>query len=198
MAARRTPRSSSGARGRRASSRSAPASNTTGIIVGGGVVLVVVLVVAMTMFGESNTPATGGKPAPSANAVEKPVPQPAKDLSLPPAKAGKEPARPAPELRVGDLTKADAYYLKAKKMNDDGRRAQATGDNKEFNRLINDSWDTLETLDTSIETYTDWLAEADLEDWRLPPAYVKLQKRLNVYDKLRGRLRRVKGNRQKK
>lgn len=196
MAARRNPKSSSGARSRRSSSRPSRASNTTGIILGSSVVLVIV--VAMTMFGGSKKPDPVGKPASTENAVKKPRPQLAKDTSLPPAKAGKEPARPAPELLIETLTKADAYYLKAKKMSDDGRRAQAAGKNKEFNRLINDGWDTLETLDASIETYTDWLAEADLEEWRLPPAYVKLQKRLNVYDKLRGRLHRVKGNRQKK
>ena len=82
-------------------------------------------------------------------------------------------------------------------MDEDGRRAQAAGDNKLFNKLMNDSWDTLELLLGSIETYTDWLEEADLEDWRLPSAYVTLQKRLGIYLKLRGRVRRVKGNRQK-
>lgn len=168
----------------------------TGVIIGGGAVLLLLVLAMMAMDKGSPDP----DPTPAAKPIAEvaPKPPPAKDTSLPAAKSGKEPTRPAPELTADALAKADAYYYKAKKMNDDGRRAQAAGKNKEFNKLINDGWDTLESLDTSIETYTDWLEEADLEEWRLPPAYVKLQKRLNVYDKLRGRLRRVKGNRQGK
>jgi len=170
----------------------------TGVILGGGALVVVLVIVAVMMSGGSGDGKADPTAAPRSVGKAAPTPPPKKDVSLPAAKAGKEPTRPAPALTVEVLTKADAYYYKAKKMNDDGRRAQAAGKNKEFNALINDGWDTLEALDKSIETYTDWLAEADLEEWRLPPVYVKLQKRLNVYDKLRGRLRRVKGNRQGK
>lgn len=164
-------------------------------MIGAGVALVVVLAMAAAMFSGSGgdvTPKAGPETTTPPAAVSVRAAEP-----LPAAKAGKTPTTPAPALSPEALTKADAYYLKAKKMDEDGRRAQAAGDNKLFNKLMNDSWDTLELMLASIETYTDWLEEADLEDWRLPPAYVRLQKRLGIYDKLRGRVRRVKGNRQK-
>lgn len=167
-------------------------------MIGAGVALVVVLAMAAVMFSEFGgdegdvTAKAGSKTTSPPAAVSARVAEP-----LPAAKAGKTPTTPAPALSPEALTKADAYYRKAKKMDEDGRRAQAAGDSKLFNKLMNDSWDTLELMLGSIETYTDWLEEADLEDWRLPPAYVRLQKRLGIYDKLRGRVRRVKGNRQK-
>ncbi len=168
------------------------------MMIGAGAALIVVLALAAMMFSGSG--ADGGDVA--AKAGSKTTSPPAAGSAraaepLPAAKAGKTPTTPAPGLPAEVLTKADAYYLKAKKMDEDGRRAQAAGDNKLFNKLMNDSWDTLELLLGSIETYTDWLEEADLEDWRLPSAYVTLQKRLGIYLKLRGRVRRVKGNRQK-
>jgi hypothetical protein len=164
-------------------------------MIGAGVALVVVLALAAVRFSGSGGDVTAKvgleTPSPPA-AVSARVAEP-----LPAAKAGKTPTTPAPELPAEVVTKADAFYLKAKKMDEDGRRAQAAGDNKLFNKLMNDSWDTLELLLGSMETHTDWLEEADLEGWRLPPAYVTLQKRLGIYFKLRGRVRRVKGNRQK-
>ncbi len=197
MAARRSSRPSTGTRSRRPSARTAQANTTTPIIIGAGVLVVVVAIAVMTMTGDNKSGDGGNKaPSPTVKPVA-PEAKPKKAAALPAARPGKDPTTPAPDLTNDFLTKADAYYLKAKKIHDDGRRAQAAGNNKEFNKLMNDSWDTLENLDSFIETYTDWLEEADMEEWRVPAIYVKLQKRLSIYDKLRGGLRRVKGNRQK-
>lgn len=170
----------------------------TGIIVGGLVVLVVVVIAAMLFGGDTKTTTPTKKPVADSSAkVDKLATPTKKDSSMPAAKAGTEPTVPAPALSADLMAKTDANYRKAKKMNDDGRRAQSKGNNKEFNKLINDSWDTLELILASLEANIDWLDEAELEGWRVPPAYVKLQQRLGIYLTLRGRLHRVKTNRQK-
>lgn len=168
----------------------------TGVIVGGLVVLVVVVIAAMLFGGDTKTTTPTKKPVADSSAkVDKLATPTKKDSSMPAAKAGTEPTVPAPALSADLMAKTDANYRKAKKMNDDGRRAQSKGNNKEFNKLINDSWDKLEELNSFIEKYTMWLEEADMGDWKVPSAYRPLQDRITRLDRIRGRVKRIKPNR---
>ena len=113
------------------------------------------------------------------------------------AKPGKPPTKAPPTLETATLTAADELYNKAKTLDLDARKAQAAGDQQKFNTLINDSWETLTKLDKHLEPYTNWLEEADMEGWEMPGIYRQLQRRFNQYDKLKGRVRKAKPNRQK-
>ncbi|MCB9870242.1 MAG: hypothetical protein H6836_01285 [Planctomycetes bacterium] len=191
MAARRSSQSRSGAR------RAAPAPNYMPIIVGGVVVVGVLIVVLSMMSSKTEAP----KPKPKTPAAKTEPEKPAAKSSLPEpamqAKPGKPPTKAPPTLETATLTAADELYNKAKTLDLDARKAQAAGDQQKFNTLINDSWETLTKLDKHLEPYTNWLEEADMEGWEMPGIYRQLQRRFNQYDKLKGRVRKAKPNRQK-
>ena len=48
---------------------------------------------------------------------------------------------------------------------------------------------------TTPETYTLWLEEANMEDWKVPGSYSGLQERLARIDKLKGGIKRIKPDR---
>ena len=54
------------------------------------------------------------------------------------------------------------------------------------------TWAQFEKLGALIEPYTDWFEEADLEGWAMPPDYRRLQRRLEVWDALRTKVRKLK------
>jgi hypothetical protein len=166
------------------------------MIIGGGVVVVVILVaVAMNMGGEP-PPKRQDAPVKEAEKVSDPKPAPVKARSQNySAKRLKDPDTPAPAIAADVLTEVDALYAKAKKLDLDARRAQKAGDGDKFNKLINDSWDTLLELEERITLYTNWLEEANMDDWRVPTAYGPLQRRITKVDKLKGLIKRVKPNR---
>jgi len=110
---------------------------------------------------------------------------------------GKTPDRPAPRIVEADLKKAEELYREARKLDIQARKAQATGDNGTFNRLINDAWDKLEATGPVLQAYDEWFDEADFEDWAIPGSYVRYQKRIAKIEKLRGRIRRVRPMRRK-
>lgn len=166
-------------------------------IIGVGVVVVVILIaVAMNMGGE---PPVDNQDAPVKAATKEPEQKPAPVVKARSenysAKMLKDPDTPAPAIAANVLSGMDTLYKKAKKLNDDARRAQAAGEGDKFNKLINDSWDVLIELEESIETYTMWLEEANMEDWRVPREYGPLQDRIRKLDTLKGRIKRVKPNR---
>ena len=93
------------------------------------------------------------------------------------------------------MTELAALYTKAKKQHDDAHRALGASDNAKFNALINDSWDTLESLDSKIEPQLTWLEEADMDDWKVPSSYAKLQRLITKSSRLKGQVKRNKPNR---
>lgn len=193
MAARRA--SSRSRSGGRRSSRAAQTNNNTPVIIGIGVAVVAILIViAVNMGGGDPDP----DPKPQAPRQEEPStppdPAPARKSDSNDAHLT-DPDTPAPAMPGSLLSEADAYYKEAKKLHDNARRAQAAGNDDEFNTLINDSWDKMLELDKFISKYTDWLENADMEDWRVPSSYRPLQSRMNRWDKLKGGIKRIKPNR---
>lgn len=198
MAARRSSRPrSGGARSRRPARRSSQSSTkNTGIIIAAGVGVVAVLIGIATIGGNNDKPQQPAANKPAGEVSEKePDPHPRRDEPRAAARSGTTPDRPAPPIPPGVFGKSDELYAKAKRQHDDARRAQSTGDNAKFNKLINDSWDTFTEIESVLETYTGWFEEADLDGWRLPSDYVSLQRRLEKYDRLKGRVHRIKPNR---
>lgn len=168
------------------------------MIIGGGVVVVVILIAVATMGGEKEVPPQD-PPAKSANTeaeTPKESSKPARSKSRGTSKRVlTDPDTPAPAIASGVLTEGNAMYTKAKKQHDDARRAQAAGEGAKFNSLINDSWDTLAELDKKLETYSEWLEEADMESWRVPSSYSGLQRLIEKYYPLKGKIKRIKPNR---
>lgn len=149
-----------------------------------------------TMGGDNDKPQRPAANRLAANVSEKETDrQPRRDEPRATARSGKTPDRPAPAIPESVLTKWDELYVKAKRLHDDARRAQSSGDGAEFNKLINDSWDVFVEIESVLETYIDWYQEADLDGWRMPNDYVRLQRRMDKYDPLKARVKRIKPDR---
>jgi hypothetical protein len=168
-------------------------------IVGG--VMVVIVIGVWALLGSGNDKPAKTPPAQHQPAVKEAVADKEPRRAVPAVKTsgqpGKTPDRPAPEIQEADLVRAEEFYKEARKLDIQARKAQTTGDNATFNRLINDAWDKLEAAFVSLEAYDAWLDEAILEDWALPGSYVRFGKRLEKLEKLQGRIKRVRPPRRK-
>ena len=187
MAARRRSRTRTRTRGR--PSRSRRADPNTGAIIGVLVLATAVLIGISSLTGGGDQLETAA-PSPGVAAAE-PGPGSSWSESASASKFLEEPDEAAPRLDASVIRDAEELYQKAKELHDDARRAQAV-DNAKFSQLINDSWDSLLALDASLEKYTDWLEQADMEDWRVPGSYSSLQRCITKIDRLKGRVHRVK------
>lgn len=160
---------------------------------GGAVVLGVILYFATSGGGGSGTNAP--KPAESQRSTSTPTPSqsaPSVDLSGSQAKAGKTPDRPAPKIAQADMDRAEELFRKGQEKWNDAQRARQAGDTTTYAAALAEAFDHLQGQRKALETYTDWLDEADFEDWALPAEYVALRKRLGVYDPMYQKVKKLK------
>ncbi len=194
--------------GRGARSSSSGGGNQTGLLVGIGAVAVV----AVMFFVFSGGGAKDAGQTPAENPATKTPAAKTPDVKAPPelvgddsprsfatfgkgaGKPGKVPITPAPEIDVNDVVKADAALRAAKLKWNDAQRARTAGDHVAFKEHLDAATIAMRQSRAAIETYTDWLEEADLSGWALPASYVDLQKELGPQDQLFQKIKKVNPN----
>lgn len=134
----------------------------------------------------------GGLTVPSTERAAAPSRETPRRVAAPAAGAGSQPGRAAPAIPESVWGKAGALYREAAGLWNDGQEARGEGNSAEYQRAVLDSWAVLEKLYAAIEPYTDWFEEADLEGWEMPADYDRLQGRLDVWDSLRAKVRKMK------
>ena len=211
MATRRTSSSSRSSAGgaRRPSSRasSSASGGNQGLFIGIGVVAVIAVVAVFMMGGgggksggegagggaaAAGTPsngATGGSSAASA-----PDPVPSSDATLPAAEAkpGKTPTKAAPAITQAALDEANLHYRNAVELWNKGTKARDAGDSTVYTDSLKEAFDEMEALRDALRDQTDWLDEADLEDWAIPADYEGLRRLLGVWDKHYQKVKKLK------
>ncbi|MGA0058125.1 MAG: hypothetical protein ACO3RU_00915, partial [Planctomycetota bacterium] len=70
--------------------------------------------------------------------------------------------------------------------------AHLAGEGKELAAALAEAFEHLQGQRKALETYTDWLDEADFENWALPAEYVAFRKRLGVYDPMYQKVKKLK------
>lgn len=191
----RSGRSTGTRRPRRRASSSSQGNQAA--IIGGvaGVALVVVLVFVLSRGGSdaaaatSTPPAAGGAP-PAADARGTRAEDP--DLSGGTERAGKTPDRPAPSIAAADMQRAEEHYRAAVEKWNDSQRSRNAGDQTAYAQALDDAFEELQKQREALRTYTDWFEEADLGDWAMPAEYDVLQQKLDVYDRLYQRVKKLK------
>jgi len=73
-----------------------------------------------------------------------------------------------------------------------GQSAREDGRTRDYQKALLESWDALERMYAALEPYTDWFEEADLEGWAMPAYYGVLQKRLDLWDGFRAKVKKLK------
>jgi hypothetical protein len=162
----------------------------------GALVLGVVLFFASSSGGPVSS--TGGSSSPSGNNTpaadsnNRAAPSPSVDLSGSQPKAGKTPDRPAPKIAQADMDRAEELFRKGQEKWNDAQRARQAGDTTTYAAALAEAFEHLQGQRKALEAYTDWLDEADFEDWALPAEYVALRKRLGVYDPMYQKVKKLK------
>ena len=67
-----------------------------------------------------------------------------------------------------------------------------TGTTADYQQALLDSWEVFNKLFASVSAYTEWYEEAEFEGWAIPASYDRLQKMLNKWDPLRGKVKKLK------
>jgi hypothetical protein len=150
---------------------------------------VVVLLVFVMNGGSSAAQSSTDEGSTSLTVTPAAAPTPSKP---PAASEGSVPGRPAPAIPGSVWTEADELYDRAAAQWNEAqadRRAGRTGD---YQGALLASWDEFEKLRALIEPYTAWFEEADLEGWAMPADYDRLHRRLEVWDALRAKVRKLK------
>ncbi len=181
----------------RTRSRSGGSSSSSSGLVIGGISAAVLIVVAVAFFangaGTKKASATETKPAPApkpeTHAVENTPP--VESTSYAP-RPGKSPARPAPAIADADLATAEAHYRQAVQHWNDGQRARTAGNTDAYLKAMDDAYAEMEEQRAALRTYTDWYEEADLEGWEMPGSYVGLSHRLDTYDRMFQKVKKLK------
>ena len=181
----------------RGSRRRRSSSSNTGVWLAVAVGAALVFVAVLAVFGSpEEDPEPSFDPQPSfdpgaTRTDEGPVPKLPRPASRVQATPGKEPEIPPPTFAVEILAQTDTFYEQAVKLDIDARRKQASGDRDEFMRLLREAVAELAKIDAKLDPHALWLEEAELGEWGIPSEYVVLQRRLEKYYKLRGRILRV-------
>lgn len=159
----------------------------------GALVLGAVLFFAASGGSSTSSGTTPPTPTPTQNPTPTPAsPSPSVDLSGSQAKAGKTPDRPAPKIQQADMDRAEELFRKGQEKWNDAQRARQAGDTTTYAAALAEAFDHLQGQRKALEAYTDWLDEADFEDWALPGEYVALRKRLGVYDPMYQKVKKLK------
>lgn len=161
----------------------------------GAVVLGVVLFFATSSGGSAPSGSGGNQPQETGRTTPAPTPAattPSVDLSGSQPKAGKTPDRPAPKIDQADMDRAEELFRLGQEKWNDAQRARQAGDTTTYAAALAEAFDHLQGQRKALETYTDWLDEADFEDWALPAEYVALRKRLGVYDPMYQKVKKLK------
>ena len=198
---RRSPSGGGVGSSRRRQSSSSSNSGVMIAIIAGAAALVLILI--WQLGGNDPAKKNGdSRKQPAAEAVADKSPKQAVD-AVKTSRSGDDvvlvpPERPAPEIRESHMRQAEACFDEASKLDIAARKAQKTGDNEAFNRLINDAWDKLEGAFEVLKPYDLWLDEAIIYDWILPPSYVAFGRRIEKLERLQGRIKRIRPMRREK
>lgn len=171
----------------------------TKVFVGAGIaVVVVIFAFVMMSSGSSNVPPDDANKVPAAVPEADLVPvekSPGFDgFGQGDGKAGKPPKTPAPEIDLADLATAQSEFEAAKLKWNESQHARTAGDHAAFKEHINAAAILMQKSRAAIEKYTDWLEEADLEGWALDASYVDLQRRLDPWDRMFQKIKKVNPN----
>jgi hypothetical protein len=191
MARPSTRRSSS-----RPSRRPAPPSGPSPLVYGLGAMFLLGVAVFFFTSGGGSAPSGGsGGQAQETTRTTTPTPArttPSVDLTGSQPKAGKTPDRPAPKIAQSDMDRAEELFRLGQEKWNDAQRARQAGDTTTYAAALAEAFEHLQGQRKALETYTDWLDEADFEDWALPAEYVALRKRLGVYDPMYQKVKKLK------
>lgn len=160
-----------------------------------GVLVLGVAVFFMSSGGGSSSSGTSTTQSPAESSRSTPAPvrsTPSVDLSGGQAKPGKTPDRPAPKIAQADMDRAEELFRLGQEKWNDAQRARQAGDTTTYAAALAEAFDHLQGQRKALESYTDWLDEADFEDWALPAEYVALRKRLGVYDPMYQKVKKLK------
>ncbi len=159
---------------------------------GAAVVVVVVLVWLVTSGGADSSANKNTEPATTRPpAVAKPTPTKAAPRPTEQARAGKPPARPAPPIPASVFEQAETHYQAAKTKWNESVRAKRKGDINTAREAAAAAWQQFLSQRDLLEPYMEWFEEADMEDWTMPADYVRLQRLLNTYDKLKVKVQKM-------
>jgi hypothetical protein len=156
--------------------------------------LVVVLIFALATGGGGSGTEAAESPRGDATGVEPSVPAsaPAAGLTGGTPREGETPERSAPPIQEADLARAQQHYENAKQKWNEGQRARSSGDHETYVTATKEAFEEMEKQRDALRPYTDWYEEADLGDWAMPAEYGALQRRLDTYDRLYQRIKKVK------
>ncbi len=111
-------------------------------------------------------------------------------------RTGRPPDRPAPAIEAAAFLELDERFDDVVGHWNEAQDARVAGRTADYSQALSAAWDALEGIYARIAAQTEWLEEADLEGWAMPPEYLALQKRLDRWDPLRSRVRKFKPMRQ--